>query len=81
MRLWTLSCSLSNRKPARASLRVGEDESSAMPTLNVNGIDFYYELHGADNAPVVVLSNTEVFPGADVSKAELLLVFSAYFQL
>jgi len=28
-----------------------------MPTLNVNGIDFYYELHGADNAPVVVLSN------------------------
>jgi 3-oxoadipate enol-lactonase len=28
-----------------------------MPTINVNGVSLYYELHGSDNAPVLVLNN------------------------
>ena len=28
-----------------------------MPTAEVNGIEIYYELHGAEDADVLVLSN------------------------
>jgi pimeloyl-ACP methyl ester carboxylesterase len=28
-----------------------------MPTINANGINLYYELHGPENAPVLVLNN------------------------
>ena len=28
-----------------------------MPTIQVNGVNLYYELHGPDDAPVLVLNN------------------------
>ena len=35
-----------------------------MPKIQVNGIELYYELHGPENAPVVVLSNGVVMSTA-----------------
>jgi 3-oxoadipate enol-lactonase len=28
-----------------------------MPTININGVNLYYELHGPENAPVLILNN------------------------
>ena len=28
-----------------------------MPTIQVNGVHLYYELHGSEDAPVLVLNN------------------------
>lgn len=49
-----------------------------MPSININGLDLYYELHGPEDAPVLVLNNGIIMNAASSWVFQTEVLSSAY---